>query len=446
MPDYVSNRRLRFPRAHQFTREIEQLVPGGAHTYSRGRDQFPQESPSGIVKGKGAWVWDIDGNRLLDWSMGLTSVSLGHADERVNAAVVEAIANGVNFQRPSQLELDTARLFLDVVGTDMVKFARHGSSVTTAAVKLARAYTGRAKIAVAAEHPFFSFDDWFIGSTPTDFGIPQELKKFTLKFSYGSIDSLHALLRAHGDDIACVLMEPVKFDLPPEGYLNEVEALCRTRGVVFILDEMITGLKIAMPGAAKYFDVKPRLSTWGKGIGNGFACAALTGDADIMRLGALDPEGQRKLFLLSSTHGSESVGLAAMSATLKIFSAEPVIEGNWSKGRTLASRLNALIVKHRLERHLLLKGLPPLMLLDVRGPDGNPDETFRTLFLQEMIANGVLFQGLFCLTPSHGERELVATVDAFDEACTVFKQAIAAGTAEVHLSGPPTRPVFRKFN
>jgi glutamate-1-semialdehyde 2,1-aminomutase len=436
--------RLRFEKSKAFGAALERLVPGGAHTYSRGRDQFPIDSPNGIVRGAGARVWDADGNRLVDWSMGLTSVSLGHAWPSVNAAVVEAIANGVNFQRPAELELRAAEAMVGLTGDDMVKFARHGSSVTTAAVKLARAFTGRAIVAVPAEHPFFSFDDWFIGTTPCDFGIPDALKKYTTTFSYGRIESLHALFKSHPDDIACVMMEPVKFDPPPEGYLQAVREMCTRYGAVLVLDEMISGLKLGMPGAQARFGVRADIATWGKGISNGFAMAALTGRGDIMRLGGLEPEGARKLFLLSSTHGGECVGFAALLATLREFRQNDLIAANVRHGVALRARLQATIAKHGLDGQVRLAGYPELMLLETDGPAGGNDAAFRTLFLQEMIARGVLFQGLFVLTPSHGPEEFDDTVVAFDGACAVYREALAAGRVDGYLTGPAIKAVFRK--
>lgn len=437
--------RLSFERSKAFTREIERLIPGGAHTYSKGRDQFPLESSNGITRGEGAWVWDIDGNRLLDWSMGLTSVSLGHAHPAVNQAVCETIAAGVNFQRPAELELQAARSFLSLTGTDMVKFAKHGSAVTTAAIKLARSFTERAKVAVPKEHPFFSFDDWFIGTTPADLGIPDALKQFSLLFSYNDIDSLDRLFRENPDEIACVMLEPCKFDPPQRGFLESVRELCGRHGTILVLDEMVTGLKMGVPGAARFFGIEADLYTYGKGIANGFACAALTGRSDIMRLGGLEPEGARKLFLLSTTHGSESSGLAAMMKTIDLFRDGSIVAANWKTGELLRARLEMLIAQHGLGDRLCIQGYPCMLLLEMLGPDGIADAAFRTLFLQEMIAHGVLFQGIFIVTPSHGVAEIEATAAAFGAACRTYREALDRRSVNGLLLGPEVKPVFRRI-
>jgi glutamate-1-semialdehyde 2,1-aminomutase len=435
---------LKFDKSKDFSDRLSRLVPGGAHTYSRGPDQFPTEAPNGISHGVGAYVWDADGNRLLDWGMALGSVSLGHADPGVTEAVCEAVRSGVNFTRPSALELEAVEVFLSVTGEDMVKFSRHGSAVTTAAVKLSRAYTGRHKVAVPKEHPFFSYDDWFIGTTVCDFGIPEAIKGFTLQFSYNDTDSLRQLFEQHPGEIACVMLEPVKIDAPVEGFLQRVRDLCTKHGAVLVFDEMVSGLKWAVPGAGALFGIEPDLTTWGKGIANGFACSALAGKRELMELGGINREGLPKLFLLSSTHGPESVGLAAMIATMKAFKAEDVVGRNWQTGRNLRQALEAVINRHELSNALKISGYPCVMALDVSGPEGTPDLAFRTLFIQEVLARGVLFQGVFVLTPSHGQTEIDQTVAAFDGACEIFKAALEVGTTDGVLVGPPIKPVFRK--
>ncbi len=434
---------LKFEKSKAFTKTIEAIVPGGAHTYSKGRDQFPENAPNGIVRGRGAIVWDADGNEFVDWSMGLTSVSLGHADPLVNGAVTDAIADGINFQRPSQIELKAAEMWTQLTGHEMVKFARHGSSATTAAVKLARAHTGRSIVAAPEEHGFFSFDDWFIGSTPCDRGIPDEIKRFTVKFHYNDLSSLDQLFQTHPDEIACIIMEPVKFDPPTEGFLEGVRGLCRKNGAVLIFDEMISGFKMGMPGAQNYFGVQPDLTTWGKGIGNGFSISAITGSAEIMRLGGLEPEGMRKLFLLSSTHGGETVGCAALIATAEQFMQNDIVGDNWRKGALLREALSRVIERHGLAQNMEIAGYPCLLTIDLKNNQGQSDASLMTLMMQEMISRGVLWQFIFAMTPSHGEVEQELTLSAFDGACAVIKEALSQGSVDALLVGPPIKPVFR---
>jgi glutamate-1-semialdehyde 2,1-aminomutase len=433
-----------FEKSRDFARRVHDVIPGGAHTYSKGDDQFPQNAPAAITHGKGARVWDPDGNSFVDCSMGLTAVSIGHGYEPVVRAVCEAAASGVNFQRPAAMELEAARMFLDTVQAgDMVKFAKNGSTVNTAAVKLARAFTGRSRVALCREHNFFSYDDWFIATTPVDRGIPQETRQLSKMFGYNDLESVRALFRERDHDIACLIMEPMKFDPPRDGFLQKVGELCREHGVVYILDEMISGFKWDLRGAQHRLGVKPDLSTWGKGIANGFSCCALTGRAEIMELGGIRRPGERKLFLISTTHGAETTGLAAMMATIEEFRAHDMIGSNWQRGAGLLQVLNGVIAAHRLTQYIQIIGEPCLAAVAFRNARGEADDTYRTLFLQEMIACGVLFQGILYPTWSHQAAELDAIRSAFDSACALYKKAIDAGSVGGLLVGPPVRPVFR---
>ena len=435
----------RFDKSREFSRAAHDLIPGGAHTYSKGDDQFPQNAPAAITHGKGAHVWDPDGNEYIDCSMGLTSVSIGHGYAPVVEAVCAAARLGVNFQRPATLELDAARTLLETIGSgDMVKFAKNGSTVTTAAVKLARAYTGRAKVAIAKEHNFFSYDDWFISTTPSDSGIPSVLRQFTVSFSYNNFASVEALLNPSGHDIACLILEPVKFDPPRDDFLQKVADICKRRGVVLILDEMVSGFKWSLKGASHYLGVQADITTWGKGIANGFSACALAGRADIMELGGIRHEGRDKLFLISTTHGAETTGLAAMIATINAFKKHGMIESNWGRGEALKLRLNEIITRHGLQSCLELIGYACFFALICRNASGHADDALRTLMMQEMIARGVLFQSVFYATWSHQQPELDVMAQAFDESCAVYKQAIAAGSCDGLLIGPPAKPVFRK--
>lgn len=439
------NKISNYELSRRFSAEVHDYIPGGAHTYSKGDDQFPLNAPAAIVRGKGAHVWDLDGNEFIDCSMGLTSVCIGHGYEPVAQAVCDAAFQGTNFQRPASIELEAAKLFLETVESgDMVKFAKNGSTVTTAAVKLARAFTGRNRVAIAKEHNFFSFDDWFISTTPCDLGIPAQVRSMTATFSYNNYESVEVLLADNDHDIACLIMEPVKFDPPVDNFLHKVAALCKDRGVLLILDEMISGFKWDLRGAHHYYGVKPDMATWGKGIANGFSACALTGRADIMELGGIRREGDDKLFLISTTHGAETIGLAAMIATIQAFKQHNMIASNWARGEALKQRLEQVIGKHGLGKSLRLLGYPCLFILACRNATGDIDDAFRTLMLQEMIARGVLFQGMFYPTWSHQQAEMDHLVMAFDESCAIYRKAIDAGTTSQLLIGRPAKPVFRK--
>ena len=292
-------------RAHQ--KRAHCVIPGGAHTYSRGDDQMPEAMPVVLERGEGCRVWDVDGNAYIEYGIGLRAVTLGHAEPRVTAAASEWLTRGTNFSRPSVIELAAAEVFLDLIpGAERVKFCKDGSSAITAAIKLARAATGRDLVAYCSDHPFLSQDDWFIGSTPMDAGIPQAVKDLSIGFSYGDLDALRAALDARAGEVACIVMEATRGDGNPGEYLRGVAELCRQRDVVFVLDEMITGFRWSEHGAQGLFGVQPDLSTFGKALANGYSVSALAGRADLMDLGGLTTD-QARVFLLSSTHGAESI-------------------------------------------------------------------------------------------------------------------------------------------
>jgi glutamate-1-semialdehyde 2,1-aminomutase len=270
------------------------------------------------------------------------------------------------------------------------------------------------------------------------------VREITAAFSYNNYASVEALLANNDHDIACLIMEPVKFDPPKDDFLHKVAALCKERGVILILDEMISGFKWGLTGAQNYYGVKPDISTWGKGIANGFSACALTGRADIMELGGIRREGDDKLFLISTTHGAETTGLAAMIATIEAFKQHNMIESNWARGAALKQRLEQIVHKHELGDALQLLGYPCLFALVCRSPAGVPDDAYRTLMMQEMIACGVLFQGLFYPTWSHQQAEMDHLAMAFDESCAVYRKAIEAGTTDGLLIGRAAKAVFRK--
>ncbi|HJZ10936.1 MAG TPA: glutamate-1-semialdehyde 2,1-aminomutase, partial [Acidobacteriota bacterium] len=424
-----------------------------SHTYSKGDDQFPLRSPAAIVRGKGSHVWDLDGNEYLDCSMGLTSVSLGHAYDAILDRVKIELDRGVNFTRPSVLELETAGKFLSLVPQhQMIKFAKNGSVVTTAAVKLARAYTGRKFVAFPSDHPFFSYDDWFIGSTVCNRGVPEEISALSVTFKSCDLDALTALFHQYPDQIACVIMEPERNSCNehcscrgnPGAYLREAVALTRNHGAVFIADEMITGFKTNLPGSIRKFHIDPDLSTWGKGIANGFSFCALTGKKEIMRLGGISDSNQEKVFLISTTHGGETHAMAAALATIEVFQTHSVVQRNQATGRALIEAAQRIIKKHGLETWVDILGCDWMPGFIFRNRDLLPDLPLRTYVMQEMIARGVLFQGAFTPCFSHTSEDIEYFGEAFDETLALYAEALEHGVNE-KLIGEPVRPVFRKY-
>lgn len=428
-----------------YTERLQRVIPGGAHTYSRGADQYPDNAPQILSRGKGAYVWDPEGRRFLDYGMALRAVTIGYGYEPVALAAMEQALYGNNLTRPSSIELEAAELFCDLIpSVDMVKFAKNGSTVTTAAVKLARAFTQRKYIALCAQHPFFSYDDWFIGSTAIQRGVPEEFISLNLKFDFNDIASLEALFTSHPDGIACVILEPATTIAPQGDFLHKVQDLCRKHGAVMILDEMLTGFRFHLQGAQKMFGVEPDLCTFGKGMANGFSVAALGGRREIMDLGGIDQEGMDRTFLVSTTHGAEMCGLGAFVKTIAEYQRLGVIEHLWSYGDRLMKGMNEIARELGVADHFVVEGYPCHPNYITRDPSAASSLEFRTLFSQEMIANGVLMPWI-ALSYEHGDLELEITLEATRKALKVYRQALEDGTKK-HLRGPAIKPVFRKSN
>jgi glutamate-1-semialdehyde 2,1-aminomutase len=434
---------MRFDRSAQLGARLEDLVPGGAHTYAKGPDQFPAQMAPLIARGSGAHVWDVDGNRFIEYGSGLRAVTLGHAHPQVVERVAETLPLGTNFSRPSALELEAAELVLGLVpGADQIKFTKNGSDATTAAVRLARAVTGRQLIGICGDQPFFSVDDWFIGRTPMPAGIPEVIQNLTVTFPYGDLAALAQLFAEHPGQISALIMQATTGADPAAGYLESVRALCDREGCLLIFDEMITGFRWANGGAQTLYGVQPDLSTFGKAMGNGFAVSALLGKREFMERGGLHT-AQERVFLLSTTHGAESVGLAAACAVAQVYAQQPVIEDLERIGRTLAAGVDEVTARAGVSDHVQVIGRPSNLVFVTRDREGAPSQPFRTLFMQELIRNGVLGPS-FVVSAALTDEDIDHTVAAAAAASEVYAKALDDG-ADRFLEGRPVKPTLRPF-
>jgi glutamate-1-semialdehyde 2,1-aminomutase len=435
--------RRSFAGSLALTERLHAVIPGGAHTYAKGDDQYPEDTLPILTRGQGCRVWDVDGNEFYEYGMGLRSVTLGHAFGPVVEAVATRMQTGCNFTRPALIELECAEQLLGMVGGDMAKFAKNGSDVVTAAVKLARAYTGRTLVAVCAEHPFFSVDDWFIGTTPFNGGIPEAISDLTLKFRYNDLASVAALFDAHPGEIAAVILEAETATPPAEGFLKSLVELCHANGALVILDEMITGFRWHNGGARAYHGIEPDLVTYGKALGNGCAVSALVGRRDVMRLGGLHHD-QPRVFLLSTTHGAEYPALAAAMAVMNTYGREPVVGTMWEQGRRLAQGVRRIVSELGLDGYFEVMGRPCNLVYATRDAEQKPSQAFRTLFLREALLRGLIVPSLV-VSYAHTDAIIDSTIDRIGEALKVYKRALEDGV-ERYLPGRPVKPVMRRFN
>ena len=431
-------------RNEEYCKKAHFLIPAGAHTYSRTDEVFPGNAPKVIERSKGVYTWDVDGNQFIDYGMACRSVTVGYDYDRISDAAIRQIHNGNTASKASKIEVEAAEAMCSLFPwVDMVKFAKNGSTVTSAATKLARAYTGKKYIARCREHSFFSYDDWFIGSTVMNAGIPQEIQDLTLQFSFNDIDSVKKLFEEYKDEIAALIMEPCDTQEPQNNFLQEVRRLCTEYGVVYILDEMITGFRWDLQGACKYYGVEPDLVTFGKGMANGFSVAALGGKREIMDLGGLTP-GNERVFLNSTTHGAEMSSLGALVETINVYKDLSVTDHIWNMGKRLVKGMNEIAKEYSLQEYFYIEGAECSPNFVVCGKDKKASFEYRTVFCQEMIKAGILMPYI-AIAYQHTEKEVDATLDAAKKAMKVYSDSLN-GDVSQFIEGNIIKPVFRKFN
>jgi glutamate-1-semialdehyde 2,1-aminomutase len=423
---------------------LHAMVPGGAHTYAKGDDQFPEGLAPVISHGRGSHVWDVDGNEYIEYGSALRSVSLGHAHPRVLEAVRRELDRGANFVRPSVVEVEAAQRFLETVPTaDMVKFTKNGSDATTAAVRLARAVTGRPLIAICRDQPFFSTDDWFIATTPMAAGIPEPVADLTVTFPYGDLGATEELLQRHDGRVACLILEAATQHDPPSGYLAGLRDLAGRHGCLLVFDEMITGFRWSEAGAQGVYGVVPDLSTFGKALGNGFAVSALAGRRELMERGGLHHSADR-VFLLSTTHGAETHSLAAAMAVMETYAQEGVTARLHALGRRLAAGVRDAAAGMDVADHVVVRGRASNLVFATLDENGQPSQEYRTLFLRQLIAGGVLGPS-FVVSSALTEDDVDRTVDVVAQACAVYRKALDVQDPSAWMGGRPIKPVFRRF-
>lgn len=435
---------MQFDRSNQLRARAHRCIPGGGHSYAKGDDQYPLLSPGYIVRGHGSHVWDVDGNEFIEYGMGNRTVGLGHAFPAVIEAVAAELTQGSNFSRPAAIEVRAAETLQQLIASaEMVKFCKNGSDATSAAIKLARAYTGRELVACCRDQPFFASNDWFMGATPLDAGIPACVKQLTLGFSYNDLPDVRRLFDQHPDSIAALILEPAKYEEPRDNFLHQVQQLCQAHGALFILDEMITGFRWDNGGGQAAYGIQPDLACWGKALGNGFSVSALTGKRQFMERGGLDHPFER-VFLLSTTHGAETHALAAAIATMQTYQREPVIQTLYARGRRLLHEGQQVIAAHGLQQQIQIIGRPCCLTYTTLDAAGQPSLALRSLLLQETIKRGVLMSSLV-VSYTHTEEDIDRTIEALDGALAVYRQALEQGV-ERYLIGRPALPLYRRFN
>jgi len=423
-----------FAASQALLARAKQIIPLGAQTFSKSFAQFPRNgAPHFLSHGEGGRVWDVDGNRYVDLIGGLLPIVLGYRDPDVDAAIVAQLANGISFSLATELEAALAERLVEIIPcAEMVRFGKNGSDATTAAVRLARAHTGRDRIAVSGYH---GWQDWYIGTTTRSAGVPATVQDLTDSFPAHDLAALEALFAKHSGEYAAVVMEPMTLVEPDRAGLEALAEFVRDQGALLVFDEVVTGFRFALGGAQDLFGVTPDLACFGKAMANGMPLSALVGRADIMR-------GLEDVFI-SATFGGETLSLAAAIAVIDKMRREPVIETLWKTGTTLAEGTQSRIDLHGLGEVLALAGKPPWMLWQIAEHTNGSKAEIRTLLMKELIARGVLTLGSHNVCYAHNEADIQKVLSAYDAALRCLADALGRGRMVEALNGPAIEPVFR---
>lgn len=428
-------RARRIDKSLALKRWAETIIPGATQTLSKGPSQYVQGvAPAFLARAKGSHVWDVDGNEYIDYPMALGPVILGHCYPAVDEAVKRQLADGVSFSLPHPLEIEVAERLISMIPcAEMVRFGKNGSDATAGAVRLARAYTGREIIACCGYH---GWQDWYIGSTTFNRGVPRAVQRLTWAFDYNRIESLQRIFAEHPGQVAAVIMEPIGIVEPQNDFLSQVKELCRREGALLIFDEVVTGFRLARGGAQEYFGVVPDLACFGKAMANGYPLSAVVGRREIMQT-------FEEIFF-SFTFGGEALSLAAAQATMKEISEKNVIAHLWEQGLTLMDGTDVLAQEFGVERFVRCLGLPPRTVVTFYDESGRESLLIKSLFQQECLKRGVLFSGGQNICFSHSSADIEHTLRSYRAAMEITADAIRNDKVCESLEGEPIKAVFRK--
>ena len=420
-----------FTRSQQMLSQALQTIPLGSQTFSKAHMQYPEKSaPLFLTHGQGGLVWDVDGHEYVDMVSGLMPNILGYNDLEVNFAIQSQLNKGITFSMATELEMQLAeRLCRLIPCAEKVRFAKNGTDVTSAAIRLARAFTGRDAVMVCGYH---GWQDWYIGTTTRDKGVPKAVSALSTTVPYNDLDRLESLLKQQS--FAALIMEPCNVTPPKPGYLSGVKALCEQYGTVLVFDEVITGFRYALGGAQAYFGVTPHLACFGKALGNGMPISAIVGRSDIMQC-------MEEIFF-SSTFGGETLSIAAAIATIDKIEQQDVVSHLWRVGAEIGQEVNLLLSQFSLTEVISLVGLPPWHMLQFKVHMHASAQVIRTLFMQEMIRHGVLIASSFNVNFAQDDYCQQRTLYALKQSFECIAHGLQSKTIIAQLKSNPVMPIF----
>lgn len=418
-------------KSDEYYNKALELIPAVTQTLAKGPGQnIKGVAPKYLQKGKGAHVWDVDGNEYLDYLMAIGPLSLGYAYEKVDDAIKKQLEDGITFSLMHPLEVEVAELINEIVpNAESIRYSKTGADVTSAAVRIARAFTGREKILCCGYH---GWHDWYIGITDRNKGIPQAVQDLTFTFNYNDILSVKDSI---DEDTAAVILEPFVFEEPKNNFLHELREVCSANGTLLIFDEMWTGFRIAVGGAQEYFGVKADLACFSKAVANGMPLAILTGRKDVMSL-------LEKDVFFFTTFGGEALSLAAAKATISELKEKNVPAQLAKQGKILKEGYNQIANELGMN-YTKCSGFDCRTIMTFDASAGNPLE-MKSLVQQEMIKRGILWGGFHNMSFSHSDKDVEYTLKVYKEVLPILKQAVEEKNVKGYLRGEPVEPVFRK--
>ncbi len=423
-------------RSNEIYERARKVIPAGSQTFSKGVTQFVEGfAPKFLKRGKGARVWDVDGNEYLDFIMGCHPIILGYADPDVNAAVAEQLELGSTFSLMNELEVDVTEMLVDTVPcAEAARFGKNGADATTVAVRIARAITGRDHVAYCGYH---GWHDWYIANTDLNSGIPAFNQELAHSFAFNDLDSLERIFAARPHDVACVIMEPLTILEPKDDFLAEVKKMTHHYGALLVFDEIITGFRFALGGAQELTGVTPDLATFAKAISNAIPLSAIVGKKEYMF--ALE-----KTFF-SFTYGGDCLGLAAAKACIPKIARERVPDHLHRVGKKLKDGYNELAARHNLSEFTSCIGYPCRTIISFDGQGRFDELEMKSYFQQELIRRGILWTAYHALCFSHDDAAIDFALAAYDEVLELFREVLDSNRAlRPLIEGEPVRPVFRK--
>jgi glutamate-1-semialdehyde aminotransferase len=412
------------------------IIPAATQTLAKGTTQFIKGvAPKFLKSGKGSHVWDVDGNEYIDYVMGVGPIILGYAYPVVDEAIRKQLEFGITFSQPHPLEVELAELLIEIIpSAEAVRYGKNGNDVTSAAVRLARAYTGKEHVVCCGYH---GWQDWYIAITSRNRGVPSVVQAMTHTFQYNDIHSLEEVFDKYKGKIACVIMEPVTVEEPKSGFLEEVKKLTHENEAILIFDEIWTGFRYALGGAQEMFNVNPDLSTFSKAMANGMPISALVGKKEIMDL--LD----RDIFYFL-TLGGEALSLAASVATIREIKEKDAIKHIWNMGEKIKDGFHQIVKELNIDHLTSCNGYPCKTVVDFKGDSGFDPLEMKSLVQQELIKRGVLWGGIHTLCYTHTKKDVRHTLEAYSDALEILKRATETSNLPAFLEGKPVEEVFRK--